>query len=51
MNAVTVDPAARTATVQGGAYLGDLDAACACRNPFGLSTFSQCTLAKPPFLV
>jgi len=35
MNGVTVDPAARTATVQGGAYLGELDAACA---PHDLAT-------------
>lgn len=35
MNKVTVDPAARTASVQGGAYLGDLDAACA---PHDLAT-------------
>ena len=34
MNKVVVDAAARTATVEGGAYLGDLDAAC---EPHGLA--------------
>jgi FAD/FMN-containing dehydrogenase len=35
MNAVTVDPAARTATAAGGATWGDFDAAC---QPHGLAT-------------
>lgn len=35
MNRVTVDPAARTATAQGGAAWGDFDAAC---QPHGLAT-------------
>jgi FAD/FMN-containing dehydrogenase len=35
MNAVTVDPEARTATAQGGAAWGDFDAAC---QPHGLAT-------------
>jgi FAD/FMN-containing dehydrogenase len=35
MNAVTVDPAARTARVSGGSTMGDLDRAC---QPFSLAT-------------